>query len=387
MTKKKDNKSPLTGINILDLTNVLSGPFATLILAELGANVIKVEKPAGDDSRRFGPFINGRSAYFISLNRGKKSIVLNLKNKKDKETFSTLLSKVDVLVDNYKPGVLEKYGFTWKYLSKKHPKLIHSKISGFGESGPYKNYPAYDIIVQAMGGLMSITGNERDNFVRVGSSIGDIAAGLYCVIGILSQIIWRKNNKRGSKLDLSMLDCQIAILENAIARFSVEKQTPYPLGTDHPSIAPFGVFKTQDSYIALAAGNDKIFGNLCCALKLSSLRTDPLFKSNLLRIKNLSSLRTKIESRLIKKSSSYWIKNLSMKKIPCSFVNNIKDLMDNPQIKDRNMILDYNERGIDELKVAGTPLKFNFIKEKKKSFKSPRLDQNRNEILKFFKIS
>ena len=179
MKKKTKNNLPLTGINILDLTNVLSGPFATLILSELGANVIKVEKPTGDDSRKFGPFIKNKSAYFISLNRGKKSIVLNLKKKKDNETFSLLLSKVDVLIDNYKPGVLEKYGFTWKYLSKKYPRLIHSKISGFGESGPYKNYPAYDIIVQAMGGLMSITGNKKNNFVRVGSSIGDIAAGLY----------------------------------------------------------------------------------------------------------------------------------------------------------------------------------------------------------------
>ena len=293
MKKKTENNLPLTGINILDLTNVLSGPFATLILSELGANVIKVEKPAGDDSRNFGPFIKNKSAYFISLNRGKKSIVLNLKKKKDSKTFSLLLSKVDVLVDNYKPGVLEKYGYTWKYLSKKYPRLIHSKISGFGESGPYKNYPAYDIIVQAMGGLMSITGNKKNNFVRVGSSIGDIAAGLYCVIGILSQIIWRQNNNKGSKLDLSMLDCQVAILENAIARFSVNKKIPYPLGTDHPSIAPFGIFKTKNSYIALAAGNDNMFQNLCSIVGLSNSDTEKLFKSNLLRIKNLKILRKK----------------------------------------------------------------------------------------------
>ena len=386
MKKKTENNLPLTGINILDLTNVLSGPFATLILSELGANVIKVEKPAGDDSRNFGPFIKNKSAYFISLNRGKKSIVLNLKKKKDSKTFSLLLSKVDVLVDNYKPGVLEKYGYTWKYLSKKYPKLIHSKISGFGESGPYKNYPAYDIIVQAMGGLMSITGNKKNNFVRVGSSIGDIAAGLYCVIGILSQIIWRQNNNKGSKLDLSMLDCQVAILENAIARFSVNKKIPYPLGTDHPSIAPFGVFKTKDSYIALAAGNDNMFQNLCSIVGLSNSDTEKLFKSNLLRIKNLKILRKKIESKLKKKDSSYWIKNFSNEKIPCSPISNIKDLINNPQIKNRNMIMDYNESNLGELKVSGSPLKFSFLKEKKKPAKSPSLDENRNEILKFFKI-
>ena len=181
-------KLPLDGLVVLDLTNVLSGPYTTLILADLGAYVIKVEKPDGDDSRKFGPFVNNRSGYFISLNRGKKSIMLDLKNNKDKALFKKLLSNSDVLIDNYKLGTLEKFGFSWKYISKNYPKLIQAKISGFGETGPLKSNPAYDVIVQAMSGVMSITGRKKDEFVRVGTSIGDIVAGLFAVIGILTQL-------------------------------------------------------------------------------------------------------------------------------------------------------------------------------------------------------
>ncbi len=387
MKKKEENKKlPLSGISVLDLTNVLSGPFATLILADLGANVIKVEKPLGDDSRNYGPFINNESSYFISLNRGKKSIVLDLKTRKDKKIFDKLLSKVDILVDNFKPGILEKLGYSWKSLSKKYPNLIHSKISGFGETGPYKKFPAYDIIVQAMGGVMSITGNDKKNFVRVGSSIGDIVAGLFCVIGILSQLIWRSKNKLGSKLDLSMLDCQIAILENAIARFSVEKKIPEPLGTDHPTISPFGVFKTKNGAITLAAGNNKIFKKLCDAIEYKKLNYDILFSTNKKRNKNLKLLKIQIESKLKNKKSEFWINKLRKNDIPCAPINNIKNIVEDPHLKERKMVLDYRYNKFNSLKVAGNPLKFNFLKEKKKPKKSPELNENRDEILKFFGI-
>ena len=387
MKKKEENKKlPLSGISVLDLTNVLSGPFATLILADLGANVIKVEKPLGDDSRNYGPFINNESSYFISLNRGKKSIVLDLKTRKDKKIFDKLLSKVDILVDNFKPGILEKLGYSWKSLSKKYPNLIHSKISGFGETGPYKKFPAYDIIVQAMGGVMSITGNDKKNFVRVGSSIGDIVAGLFCVIGILSQLIWRSKNKLGSKLDLSMLDCQIAILENAIARFSVEKKIPEPLGTDHPTISPFGVFKTKNGAITLAAGNNKIFKKLCDAIEYKKLNYYFLFSTNKKRNKNLKLLKIQIESKLKNKKSEFWINKLRKNDIPCAPINNIKNIVEDPHLKERKMVLDYRYNKFNSLKVTGNPLKFNFLKEKKQSKKSPELNENRDEILKFFGI-
>ena len=380
------NTLPLSGIIVLDLTNVLSGPFATQILSDMGAEVIKVEKPSGDDSRNYGPFVKGKSSYFISLNRGKKSIVLDLKNKKEKTYFKKILSQSDVLIDNFKPGTVEKFGFSSKYLSKKYPKLIQAKISGFGETGRMNSFPAYDMIVQAMGGIMSITGNNKNELCRVGSSIGDITAGLYAVIGILLQLINRNKTKLGSRLDLSMLDCQVAILENAISRYSVEKKTPKPLGTDHPSITPFGAFKTLDGLIVIAIGNDKMFSRFCEVIGDKKLAKDKLFIDNNLRNKNLNLLRKKIEINLKKKSKEFWIKKLQKNFIPCSQINTVKDLLNNKQIKNRQMILNYNDDIVKNLKVSGNPIKLSFLKTRKKSPKAPDLDENRENILKDFKL-
>jgi len=380
------NTLPLSGIIVLDLTNVLSGPFATQILSDMGAEVIKVEKPSGDDSRNYGPFVKGKSSYFISLNRGKKSIVLDLKNKQEKTYFKKILSQSDVLIDNFKPGTVEKFGFSSKYLSKKYPKLIQAKISGFGETGRMNSFPAYDMIVQAMGGIMSITGNNKNELCRVGSSIGDITAGLYAVIGILLQLINRNKTKLGSRLDLSMLDCQVAILENAISRYSVEKKTPKPLGTDHPSITPFGAFKTLDGLIVIAIGNDKMFSRFCEVIGDKKLAKDKLFIDNNLRNKNLNLLRKKIEINLKKKSKEFWIKKLQKNFIPCSQINTVKDLLNNKQIKDRQMILNYNDDIVKNLKVSGNPIKLSFLKTRKKSPKAPDLDENRENIMKDFKL-
>ncbi|MAI75583.1 MAG: hypothetical protein CBC25_00290 [Pelagibacteraceae bacterium TMED65] len=386
--KKKLNKLPLDGTIVLDLTNVLSGPFATFILAELGASVIKVEKPDGDDSRQYGPFNKGKSCYFISLNRGKKSIVIDLNKKKDKQILEKILKKTDIMIDNYKPGVLEKYGYDWNYLSKKYPRLIHGKISGFGETGPMKDLPAYDIIVQAMGGLMSITGNDKDNLVRVGTSIGDIAAGLFCVIGVLSQLIRRNETNSGSKLDLSMLDCQVAILENAVTRYSITKKNPVPLGTDHPSIAPFGSFKTNDGLIVIAIGNQKIFKEFCLIIKDKEMYTDSKFKSNYNRSMNLKKLRERIEKTLIKENSEYWLKKFLKKNIPSAKINSIEEVIKNKQIINRKMVLDYKEKNLNLIKVVSSPFNFSFIKNKSKDRKiAPSLNENKEDILKFLGIN
>jgi len=384
LTKKK---LPLTGIVVLDLTNVLSGPFATQILSDMGAEVIKVEKPSGDDSRNFGPFIKGKSSYFISLNRGKKSIVLDLKNKKENIYFKKLLSNSDVLIDNFKPGTIEKFGFSSKYLSQKYPRLIQAKISGFGETGPMKSFPAYDMIVQAMGGIMSITGNNKNELCRVGSSIGDIVAGLYAVIGILIQLINRNTTKLGSRLDLSMLDCQVAILENAISRYSVEKRVPEPLGTDHPSITPFGAFKTLNGLIVIAIGNNKMFARFCKIIGDENIATNKQFINNNLRNKNLTKLREKIEFILKKKKNEFWIKKLQKNQIPCSQINTVKDLFNNKQIKNRKMIINYNDDVVKAFKVSGNPIKLSFLDDNNETLKAPDLDENREYILKHFKLT
>ena len=272
---------PLKNLLVVDLTRVLVGPYCTMMLSDMGARVIKVEAPGiGDDSRKFGPFVKDNSAYFMSLNRGKESIALNLKDEEDKKIFLNVLSKADILVENFKPGTLEKWGFGWKDMCKKFPKLIYASASGFGQTGPLRELPAYDMVVQGMGGLMSVTGQPNSEPTRVGTSIGDITAALFTTIGINAALYDREKTGKGMFIDVSMLDCQIAILENAIARYLSKNEIPKPMGSRHPSIAPFEAFKTKDSYIIIAAGNDKLFEKLCNVLSLSDLPKDEKFKNN-----------------------------------------------------------------------------------------------------------
>ena len=273
---------PLKDLLVVDLTRVLVGPYCTMILSDLGARVIKIEAPEiGDDSRGFGPFIDDYSAYFMSLNRGKESIALNLKNEDDKKIFEKILAKADILVENFKPGTLEKWGFGWNEVSKKYPRLIYASASGFGQTGPLKELPAYDMVVQGMGGLMSVTGHPNSEPTRVGTSIGDITAGLFTAIGINAALYDRQKTGKGTFIDVSMLDCQIAILENAIARYLSKNEIPEPMGSRHPSIAPFEAFKTKDSFLIIAAGNDKLFKSLCEVLEIPNIANDECIKQTL----------------------------------------------------------------------------------------------------------
>ena len=316
---------PLKNLLVVDLTRVLVGPYCTMILSDLGARVIKIEAPEiGDDSRKFGPFIENYSAYFMSLNRGKESIALNLKNDDDKKIFEKILAKADILVENFKPGTLEKWGYGWKEVSKKYPKLIYASASGFGQTGPLRELPAYDMVVQGMGGLMSVTGQPNTEPTRVGTSIGDITAGLFTAIGINAALYDRQKTGKGTFIDVSMLDCQIAILENAIARYLAKNEIPEPMGSRHPSITPFEAFKTKDSYIIIAAGNDKLFKNLCNVLQIQEISTDERFSTNSLRSENVDQLKKIIEERLSLKTTDEWIKEMEQLKIPCGPIFNIK---------------------------------------------------------------
>ena len=376
---------PLKDLLVVDLTRVLVGPYCTMILSDLGARVIKIEAPeTGDDSRKFGPFIKDYSAYFMSLNRGKESIALNLKNEDDKKIFEKILSKADILVENFKPGTLEKWGFGWKQVSKKYPKLIYASASGFGQTGPLKELPAYDMVVQGMGGLMSVTGQPNSEPTRVGTSIGDITAGLFTAIGINAALYDRVKTGKGMYIDVSMLDCQIAILENAIARYLSKNEIPKPMGSRHPSIAPFEAFKTNDSYIIIAAGNDKLFENLCIALELDNLIKDERFKSNLSRSENMDNLKKILEDKLVKDTTSNWVKKLEKLKIPCGPIFNIKEAVENPQVQARNMIVKAYHKVIGDFKLAGNPIKMSAYKDESTRGNIPDLDEHREKILKEF---
>ena len=376
---------PLKDLLVVDLTRVLVGPYCTMILSDLGARVIKIEAPEiGDDSRKFGPFVGDYSAYFMSLNRGKESIALNLKNDDDKKIFEKILDKADILVENFKPGTLEKWGFGWKQLCKKYPRLIYASASGFGQTGPLKELPAYDMVVQGMGGLMSVTGQPNSEPTRVGTSIGDITAGLFTAIGINAALFDREKTGKGMYIDVAMLDCQIAILENAIARYLSKNEIPKPLGSRHPSIAPFEAFKTKDSYIIIAAGNDKLFENLCKALNLDDLITNNKFKSNSSRSQNMDNLKKILEDKLVNKTTSEWVKLLESLKIPCGPIYNIKEAVENPQIEARNMIVKAYHKVIGDFKLAGNPIKMSEYKDENIRGDIPDLDEHREKILKEF---
>ena len=376
---------PLKDLLVLDLTRVLVGPYCTMILSDLGARVIKVEAPEiGDDSRKFGPFVKDYSAYFMSLNRGKESIALNLKKEDDKKIFEKILAKADVLVENFKPGTLEKWGYGWKEVSKKYPKLIYASASGFGQTGPLKELPAYDMVVQGMGGLMSVTGQPNSEPTRVGTSIGDITAGLFTAIGINAALYDRQKTGKGMYIDVSMLDCQIAILENAIARYLSKNEIPTPMGSRHPSIAPFEAFKTKDSYIIIAAGNDKLFESLCQTLNLNELINSSKFKSNSLRSENMNELKKILEDKLSNKTTNEWVKQFENLKIPCGPIYNIKEAVENPQVEARNMIVKAYHKVIGEFKLAGNPIKMSSYKDENKRGDIPDLDEHRKKILEEF---
>ena len=380
------NNGPLSGLLVLDLTRVLVGPYCTMILSDLGARVIKVEAPeVGDDSRSFGPFVEDQSAYFMSLNRNKESIALNLKNEKDKKIFEKILPKADILVENFKPGTLNKWGYGWESLKDKYPKLIYASASGFGQTGPLKGLPAYDMVVQGMGGLMSVTGQPDSEPTRVGTSIGDITAGLFTAIAINAALYDRQKTGKGMYIDVAMLDCQIAILENAVARYLTKGEIPKPMGSRHPSIAPFEAFSTKDSYIVIAAGNDKLFEGMCKVLNIN-LHNNDKFKTNANRNKNIEELKLILEDELKKKTTTEWCKIFEENKIPCGPINNIKEVVESPQTKARNMIVSAIHNKIGEFKMPGNPIKMSTYDDPDTRGEIPDLDQHREKILKEFDI-
>ncbi|MFM7345877.1 MAG: CaiB/BaiF CoA transferase family protein [Tagaea sp.] len=376
-------QGPLSGVTIVDLTRVLAGPYCTMVLLDLGARVIKVEPhKVGDDARAFGPFLKGKSAYFMSLNRGKESIALDLKNDADKAIFHELLAKADVLVENYRPGTMEKLGLGWDVLHAKFPKLIYAAASGFGHSGPYSKRAAYDMVVQGMGGLMSVTGHPGGPPTRVGTSIGDITAGLFTAIGISSALFDRNRTGKGMKVDVAMLDCQIAILENAIARYFSTGQVPGPLGARHPSITPFEAFKAKDGHLIVAAGNDALFAKLCDALGRNDLASNPLFVTNAKRTDHAAALRDEIEGALAAKPVAEWLDILDKAGVPSGPINNVKQALEDPQIEARNMVVSIDDKEVGKLSMAGNPIKLSSYGDPATRGPVPDLDGDRASILK-----
>lgn len=372
---------PLENIVILDLTRVLAGPYCGMVLADYGCNVIKIESPGdGDDSRAFGPFVGKESAYFMSLNRNKRSMTLNLKEQEACDLFKDMVKKADVVLENYRPGTMEKFGLGYDDLKKINPQIIYAACSGFGHTGPYSQKPGYDILAQAMGGIMSITGPEGGDPVRVGASIGDIIAGLFTAIGVLMALHHRTAAGEGQKIDVSMLDCQLAILENAIARYFVNGVAPKPLGTRHPSITPFDAFKSKDGAIIVGAGNDRLWEKLCDIIGRSELKADERFKSNALRTQNFKDLYGFLNNAFQGKTTDEWIAALEAAGIPCGPINTIDRVVSDPQVLFRDMIVETNHPVAGPVKMAGVPVKLS-VTPGSVDKPAPMLGQHTEEIL------
>ena len=380
----KHTKGPLSGIVVVDLSRILAGPYCTLLMAEMGARVIKVEPPkGGDDARAYGPFVNGKSTYFASVNRGKESIALDLKADADRAIFEKLLEKADVVVENFRPGTMEKLGYGWDELHKRYPRLIYAAASGFGHTGPNSKDPAYDMVMQGMGGIMSITGNEGQPPSRVGMSIGDIGAGLYTAVAVNAALVHRLKTGESTKVDIAMFDCQLALLENAIMRYTVEKEIPGPLGARHPTITPFEAFATSDGSMIIAAGNDSLFIKMCEALGRSDMATDPAYKSNALRQKAQKKLKHEIESVLKTNTTDHWIAVVSKGGVPCGPINNVQQAIAHPQVAARNMLVEVPDGSGGTLKLAGNPLKMTAFEDPETRRAAPDLDGDRQAILAY----
>ena len=377
---------PLNGITVIDLTRVLAGPYCTMVLADLGARVIKVEVPEkGDDARAFGPFIGGKSAYFMSINRGKESLALNLKDPDDRTTFEALLAGADVLVENYRGGTMERLGYGWETLHPRFPKLIYAACSGFGHTGPYAERPAYDMVVQGLGGVMSLTGHPGGPPTRVGTSIGDITAGLFTAIGVSSALHHRTTSGEGMKIDVAMLDSQLAILENALARYFATGNIPGPLGARHPTIVPFQSYETADSHVIIAAGNDALFAALCKALQCPELSEEARFKDNDARGVHVEELKVEMEQRLKQQSTEHWLELFAAAGVPCAPINNIAQVLADPQIAARNMVIETDDPAVGSFRMAGNPIKLSAFDDPTTRQPAPGLDQHRDSILKSLK--
>lgn len=374
--------APLTGITVLDLTHVLAGPFASHTLADLGAQVIKLERPGkGDDTRAFPPFVAGESAYFAALNAGKSSIALDLKAADDRAIFESLLARADVILENYRPGVMERLGYGFETLHKIHPRLIYGAVSGFGHTGPDAAKPAYDMVVQARGGVMSITGEEGGPPVRVGASIGDITAGMYLVQGVLAALYHREKTGLGAKIDIAMLDAQIAIQEHSVAITTTSGKPPGRTGARHPTITPFATYRALDGFFVIAAGNDAMFAKLCDTLPLP-IATDPRFATNAARCDNHALLKRLIEAVTLIRPVAYWLATLDAAGLPTAQVQDMAEVLDDPQLQARHMVLPI--AGVDGRPgfiAAGNPIKMSTLPEITTRRPAPTLDGDRAAIL------
>lgn len=378
MNKKS---GPLRGIRILDLSQTLAGPFATTILSDLGAEVIKVEKPGyGDQTRHFSPFKNGESHYFLSINRNKKSVTIDLKGEKGKSVFWDLIDTSDVVIENFRPKVMDKLGFSHENIKRKKPEIIICSISAFGMTGPLGEKAGYDIAVQALSGLMSLTG-EPNEPVRAGIPIADLVGGLYGAISVLGAIIEQKNTGKGYIIDLSLLDNMVSLLGYFSGKYFMTGEVPKAVGKGHPFIVPYGKYKVKDGFIVIAIYTEKFWESFTEAIDKSEWKDNPQFSTNEERVQNKELLNMKIEEVLQQKEAALWEEIFEEYDVPCAPILNVREVLNYPQIQARNLIKEVSHPTSGDVKFVSTPIKYRNEKMDNNEC-PPLLGEHTKEVLK-----
>ena len=349
---------PLQGIRVLDLSRVLAGPYCTMVLGDLGADVIKVEPPEGDETRGWGPpFAGGESAYYLCVNRNKRGIVINLKTDEGKKILRDLALRSDVLVENFRPGTLEKFGLDFTTLHEINPKLIYCSITGFGQTGSMKDKPGYDFMIQALGGLMSITGEPEGEPMKTGVAVVDLFAGQNAIIAILAALQARTLTGRGQHLDISLFDSQLGWLANVASNYLISGKLPKRHGNAHANIVPYQSFQASDGWFAIAVGNDKQFARLCEMLGKPEIVMDEKFSTNSGRVQNRTEIIPLLASIFKAASVSEWLAKLDEAEIPCGPIQNFEQVFSMPTVKEREMLVKMEHPTIGELPLVGSPLK------------------------------
>lgn len=360
MNQGSSSSRPLAGVRVLDLTQFLSGPYATMILGDLGAEVIKVEPPQGDATRTIPPnFVGEESAYYLSINRNKRSIVIDLKKPQGRELVLKLAKASDIVIENNRPGVIDRLGLGYAELARANPAIIWASISGFGQDGPYRDYPAYDMIVQALSGGMSLTGEPGRPAVRAGIPIGDLAAGMYAIIGILAALHESKATGRGKRIDVAMLDCQVAMLCYQAAYYLVSGNVPRPQGREHDSFATYRTFEAGDGVsVVVCANTEKMWQDMARILGLAELVDDPRFRTNADRHEHRSALVPLMDAAFLKRPAAEWIAEFRKASIPVGVVNTLDRALTDPHVLHRNMVVNMTDEAGHNVRVVGNPVKF-----------------------------
>ena len=371
---------PLSGLLVVDLTHVLNGPFGTTILGDLGARIIKIEPPGhGDDTRTFGPFYKGQSLYFSFVNRGKESIVLNLKQDADRAIFLNMVRRADVLTENFRPGAMDRLGFSYDELSKINPRLVYASSTGFGQTGPMRTFPAYDTIIQGMSGIMSITGSPDGPPTRVGTSVSDLIAGLFMFGGVAAALCAREKTGKGCHVDVAMFDGTFSFLEQGLMHYAATGTPAKRLGNRHPYMTPFDTFDAADKQFVICCGNDHLFGELCRCIGRPELATDARFLTDVARTTNNVALKAEMEATLKQQPAGHWLKVIHEAGVPVGPLHDVAEAAEHPQTKARNMWIEAG--GVN---MPGNPVKMSGYEDPTERVGAPSLDQHGAALRKEF---